>query len=320
MGCVTSTNNAALSDGPVSSSLEKPFEKDGNPFRLYKLNADSSWFYEHIATGQGLVVDPWLLGPEVDYCECFNKAWHTEPCVDVGILQKQKSISGIVITLPFDDHCHQETLAKFDKEIPIYCANGSHRRVKKMFPDRTVVVLSNIVPTKVETGCYTSCSWSLIEISPPSNNLNQTLGGVLFTTTKEVTTNDNSPEQLTAASGQHRETASSSILHAPHGLRPSSDQIELIRSHSSQSLILLSTTKKYSLPFFLGGTVNQGLNEAKRLIQELNVVTDFLETHSSPTDQLYSGLVRHLAKVQTPVFSEVSEQIPVTRHVAQPIA
>ena len=47
-------------------------------FTLQRLNMDSSW---HLAAGStGLVLDPWLVGSEVDVARWFNEQWHeTEP-------------------------------------------------------------------------------------------------------------------------------------------------------------------------------------------------------------------------------------------------
>ena len=43
------------------------------------------------------------------------------------------TINAIVMSLPFSDHCHEDTLDTFPESIPIIAANGSYRRLKSYY-------------------------------------------------------------------------------------------------------------------------------------------------------------------------------------------
>jgi hypothetical protein len=77
----------------------------------------------------------------------------------------------------------------------------------------------------------------------------------------------------------------SSMCYAPHGTKTIRD--------GKQAQVLLTTVTTYDLPFYLGGTVNLGLNKAIQLAEKLKVKT-LLSTHDEQKRQV--GLVARLSK------------------------
>ena len=78
---------------------------------------------------------------------------------------------------------------------------------------------------------------------------------------------------------------SSTMCYAPHGTRRIDKQ--------KQASVLLTTATTYELPFYLGGTVNLGLNKALQLAEKLNVKT-VISTHDEQKRQ--EGMVARLSK------------------------
>lgn len=76
----------------------------------------------------------------------------------------------------------------------------------------------------------------------------------------------------------------STLCYAPHGTRKIVQQKE--------ASVLLTTVTTYELPFYLGGTVNLGLNKALELAEKLKVKT-IVSTHDEKKRQ--SGIVARLS-------------------------
>ena len=77
----------------------------------------------------------------------------------------------------------------------------------------------------------------------------------------------------------------SSMCYAPHGTR------KIVQD--KEASVLLTTVTTYELPFYLGGTVNLGLNKALQLAEQLNVKT-VISTHDEQKRQ--AGMVARLSK------------------------
>lgn len=77
----------------------------------------------------------------------------------------------------------------------------------------------------------------------------------------------------------------STLCYAPHGTRKIVQQKE--------ASVLLTTITTYELPFYLGGTVNLGLNKALQLAEQLNVKS-VISTHDEQKRQ--TGIVARLSK------------------------
>ena len=75
------------------------------------------------------------------------------------------------------------------------------------------------------------------------------------------------------------------MCYAPHGTR------KIVQD--KEASVLLTTVTTYELPFYLGGTVNLGLNKALQLAEQLNVKT-VISTHDEA--KIQKGIVAALSK------------------------
>ena len=68
--------------------------------RIRRLNMDSSWQLEW--GNSQILIDPWLIGSEIDGFSWFNEQWHTtEPLAMEGL----GIIDAILLSQSYSDHC-----------------------------------------------------------------------------------------------------------------------------------------------------------------------------------------------------------------------
>ena len=196
---------------------------------ITRLNADSSWL---IQLGSfRFVLDPWLVGPQIDGVAWFSKQWHAKPCTSFSEIG---NIDGIVISHPFTDHCHKETLLNFPTSTPVWAAPSAAKTIRSWNYFHTVYSIGFQKPVKngsVQMAFY------------PSQGLIDPVHDALLFTNLD--------------SGEI-------IFYAPHGFKPSPKL-----SLPTNVTLLITTTIQYNLPFWLGGTVNLGQKAAKVLVEKV---------------------------------------------------
>jgi hypothetical protein len=244
--------------------------------KLTRINPDHSWLLE--TTGLRLVVDPWLLGPEIDGFGWFHTQHLPQAAWPIAALGP---LDAIVITQPFSDHCHEETLRALPAAVPILAVPAAYRRLKRLFPEgRTLVSLDG-----------TFCSHSSlpeVTLTPlPTSWWDPTHGG-LWISSEE-----------------------GSVLIAPHGYRNRS-LLRTLRTAMARPCTVLAPSMQYRLPFFLGGTVNLGLQNAYHLCQDVHAHA-FVETHSS--DKPATGMARALARMRFPDFQQVKSVVAIAQEL-----
>jgi L-ascorbate metabolism protein UlaG (beta-lactamase superfamily) len=105
--------------------------------RLRRANLDASWVLT--LGGARLLVDPWLVGSEVDGFGWFSEQWHTGPCLAPEDL---RDIDAVVLTQPFDDHCHLPTLARLPP-VPILAVQAAAARLRRAgFPAERLTAIA----------------------------------------------------------------------------------------------------------------------------------------------------------------------------------
>jgi len=251
--------------------------------QLRRLNTDTSWLIS--TQDASIVVDPWLVGEEVDILPSFNtQRLSTRPLLpsDPKSLLHTLDWTAIVITQPFGDHAHEETLKLLDSlhQAPIYAVSTVTKWLRKILPHTRIVEISCKIPTMVE-----STEIGLVHLSPPI--LDPTHGAMLLT---------------------HK---SGSVLYAPHGFKWTAQHKTL---DMRKPITLISTTMHYHLPFYLGGPVNLGLQSAKQLYNDIGA-TEFLETHSDSSKH-EQGLVQKLRTITSSSWDDVVREIPGARRPA----
>jgi hypothetical protein len=105
---------------------------------VQRLNLDSSWWLGW--AGSGVVLDPWLIGSEVDIARWFNEQWHVLDPVPPAELPKHDAV---LVTQSYSDHCHEATLRALDPAVPIF---GSPKAVARMRKDRILADRVSVLP------------------------------------------------------------------------------------------------------------------------------------------------------------------------------
>lgn len=258
-----------------------------------RVNADASFLLE--MHGMRLLVDPWLISHEIDGSALFNKANHTFSPMSCKQVMDLK-IDAIVISLPFSDHCHEETLALLDHNIPIYAEKAAKRRLETFFNSGNDDNNGNsktkrIIEIDANVGVDLEGSNSLhikIECIQPGNVLDFTHGGLYFTSVID---------------GEILSTG----LYAPHGLSAKQAQkLKVERLLNVHLHLLLTTMSTYELPLLLGGTVNLGLKEAEGVCKILNPQC-VIDVHSE--QKVTSGMVPYFANPVYPTHVEIRKAI-----------
>jgi L-ascorbate metabolism protein UlaG (beta-lactamase superfamily) len=87
--------------------------------------------------GVQILIDPWLVDSVVFYgAPWLFEVNHVEPpCYTPETLP---SIDLILISQSLDDHCHQPTLARLSKQIPVIAAPSAVKIVEKLGYDRVI--------------------------------------------------------------------------------------------------------------------------------------------------------------------------------------
>jgi Beta-lactamase superfamily domain len=222
---------------------------------LTRLNADSSWLIQY--EGLNGLIDPWLIGAQTDGASWFSKQEHIEECMPVENLPK---IDFILISHQFTDHCHRETLMKFDVQTPVFAVKSAAELMRKWNHFDKIINLND--GAKVQFG---------------------KLAFTMLSSTKFL---DLVHDALIV------ETHEGNIFYAPHGFRFSEQQKKIVSTITFN--LLIATDLTYHLPFFLGGTVNLGKSNVAYLDKILNPNAILFTHHES---KKASGLVSKLAKI-----------------------
>ena len=73
-----------------------------------------------------ILLDPWLIGPEIDGFKQFNMQWLSQPAVALDHIAEPNRI---VISQPYSDHCHELTLHEMPSSVNI---EGVDRAIKRL--------------------------------------------------------------------------------------------------------------------------------------------------------------------------------------------
>lgn len=113
---------------------------------IQRLNMDNTWWLE--VDGLRILVDPWLVGAEIDFFAWFNKQWHRTPPAD---WREVSPYDLVLITQKYPDHYHEETLRLLNpKRLIVPLSIG--KKVKTLLPDAEVMTLHKEQPAHPEKG------------------------------------------------------------------------------------------------------------------------------------------------------------------------
>jgi L-ascorbate metabolism protein UlaG (beta-lactamase superfamily) len=228
---------------------------------LRRLNDDSSWSLRFGNTH--VLLDPWLVGDDINIAPWFSRQRLSTPSLP---LEKIPAVDGILVSHPFSDHCSEQTLLQFPKNIPVFAVAAAARRIQRLHHfDRVETLFSWNKTQDIQT-------FGALEI-------------LYFTSNKLIDATHN------AFFLRHTETGES-IFYAPHGfVIPDTG---LLHDHLPDytPTLLMTTFRYYGLPIWLGGAVNLGSECAIALIKKLNPLA-VIRTHDAHKEE--HGLVTQLA-------------------------
>jgi hypothetical protein len=234
--------------------------------KIRRLNMDNSW---QIIWGEcSILLDPWLTGTEVDGFKWFNEQWHATPPLPINELGDYNTI---IVSQPYSDHCHAETIKQLNKEANIFAVKPAYKRLSKELPGTTIYKIGDAV----------AGTWMHIH-------------GLMFS---KVTPNrliDPIYHAIVIAKGNE------AIVYAPHGFAFTDAQLAAIKHLSIKALI--TTFTDYKLPVILGGIINPGINAVSALCKQINP-THLFNTHDEKKHA--KGIVSKIAKVVYPELQEL---------------
>jgi len=105
--------------------------------KIIKADNYQTWYLEH--NNNAILIDPWLtntLQPEGSFF--IQRKKNNSSCLSKDEIDK---VNGIIITAPFDDHLHLESINMLG-DIPIYTSNIVKNQLIKKYIQNEIYILS----------------------------------------------------------------------------------------------------------------------------------------------------------------------------------
>jgi hypothetical protein len=229
---------------------------------IRRLNMDSSWQFWW--QGMSVVIDPWLIGSEVDIFSWLNEQWHITdpvPASEVGVADL------MIISQPYSDHCHAETLRQMNYKKMIAVKPAKKRLEKEM----KGIQISQI--PEISKG-WIQCGPLQVADLVPDKWIDPIYHALAIKCGDEV------------------------IFYAPHGFELSEVQMQGMRGLKVK--LLITTFSYFRIPSILGGLVNPGMVAVKKLAAQLHP-ENIVNTHDE--QKRGKGLVMKTANA---VYAEIA--------------
>ncbi len=219
---------------------------------------DTSWWISW--GGTSFIVDPWLIGSEIDGGTWFNEQWHvTEPVAIKDIPE----YDFILITQSYNDHCHKETIAALENKSHIKATSKAYYKTRKWGLAENLEELPDFSAYKKdsnELGYYSL---------HPGNRIDPVYYGVAIVNGDEA------------------------IVLASHGFKLNNDQQSWLSKFNVR--LLITSFSEIQLPGFMGGKVNPGMDNVHELFNTLKP-QHIINTHDE--QKTAKGLVMKIAKTK----------------------
>ena len=234
---------------------------------IQRLNMDNAWW---VKIGEySFLVDPWLMGSEVDYFKWFNEQWlKAEPMEIENVPQ----FDFVVITQKYPDHFHEETLRKLQPK-KLIVPKARLKKTKKLFPDAEVLILEQM----------------------HNNVFGSDLNFHFFPTKRKI---DPIYDAILVENGEK------SAFIATHGFDLTEKQLKSIENLPAIEL-LMCPFNYYKLPVLLGGLVSPGTEAAGNLLDKIKG-KKIVATHDE--DKIAKGIVSKFAKVKWAKGQKIAQQ------------
>jgi len=238
-----------------------------SPLSLRRLNMDTSWQLSWGATS--LLIDPWLVGSEVDGWAWFNEQWHTTAPLACESLAP---FDAILVSQSYSDHCHENTLNLL-ASVPLLATPKAVKRLAKTYSKPTLPLV------QLGKGWVPLGELELAYLDP-GNTRDPVYYGIVI------------------------RRGDDAVVYLPHGFELDAHQRQLLQP--LRICLLMTSFSTYRLPRLLGGAVNPGESNALALVQQLQPA-QVVATHDERKQG--RGLVRMLAQTQYPTAAELAAQL-----------
>jgi hypothetical protein len=228
--------------------------------KLQRLNMDSSWLLNWGETI--LVIDPWLIGSEVDGFKWLNEQWHIKDPVAVNEISHY---DGILISNPYSDHCHLDTLRKLNVNVPIVATEATCKRIKKEWKERQTTSIGYLN----QNNFTTFKNLKIAALKPAGKIIDPIYHSLLICNGNDA------------------------IFYSAHGIPLTGEQLTMLKPFNIK--LLATTFTWFKLPKIMGGLVNPGYEAALKLADQLQAQY-IINTHDEP--KIAKGLVNTLSKVK----------------------
>ncbi|MCB0477968.1 MAG: MBL fold metallo-hydrolase [Crocinitomicaceae bacterium] len=238
--------------------------------KIQRLNMDNSWWVD--LNGVKILIDPWLVGTEVDYFGWFNTQWHRTKPISLDDLP---DFDLVLITQKYPDHFHKETLQLIQPKL-IVGPKSIGKSMNKILPS------SQFIPFDRKIKNVGELSFNLHHL-PTKRKIDPIYDALII------------------------EDGKNAIFLATHGFALDEKNQELL-SELPDFDLLLTPFNRYKLPVFLGGEVAPGIKSVEKLIHELD--PKFVAaTHDE--DKHAKGIVSKFAKIDWSPNKDVLKENPI---------
>jgi len=227
---------------------------------LQRINMDSCWLIKIGDTR--FLVDPWLTGSETDGFKWLNRQWHVHEVMKPGELPE---FDAILITQPYDDHCHIASLRQIAGNKPILADRRASAKIRRQLKNAQVITLDEKKRTKT---LFNNVS---LYISPTDKLYN---GCVI-------------------------QSGEKTLIYLPHGIEIKQ---RYLKHFPTQAGVVLSSASTFRLPFWLGGLVAKGISNIQEIQRHFNPRCIYT-THDEPKEGV--GLVSIFARKHYPTQAEL---------------
>lgn len=254
------------------------------PLELARANHDSSWLIRY--RNGVIVLDPWLLGSNIDFGSWFSHQDHTSPVLKPSELISLAGESAIVvISHQFTDHFSRETLLELPRDWEAFA--------EPKWAAPKVCSLGHFGSVTPICEKVNSNNQSLPRYPLGSSGLRVSFG---FFRANRLTDVLHNALLVQFYPDEHAEEAEDSLLYCPHGVFPrtAAEILSFVRKPLSA---LICTISEYHIPAILGGQLNLGLDAAIGVAENLNA-RSILDSHSE--NKTKEGIVGRFSRAVAP--------------------
>ena len=217
---------------------------------------DNSWQIKW--DGTTILLDPWLIGSEIDGFSWFNEQWHaTLPVSIAGAGQSDI----VLVSQPYSDHCHSGTIRQLSYTRLIAVRPAKKRLEKELKPAKPITEIPDAKDSWLTYG-----SLQIAKLTP-DRWIDPIYHAIIIRQGKDA------------------------ILYAPHGFVLNEDQMSVVRGFRFR--LLITTFTHFTLPAILGGLINMGMDGAKKLAAQIQPA-HIINTHDE--QKKGKGLVMKIAR------------------------